>query len=167
MRVIKSGRVVQDSWQRTTVLEPEQPLPAGDWIIPFADWLDNRERLSGHDGKIAVCINGDDRLEDLSDSLELFELIALEFPNFKDGRTYSHARLLRDRFNFRGELRAVGDVLRDQLFFMQRCGIDSFQVREDRDPEDAIKGLSDFTVKYQTAADGALPVYKLRKQEME
>ena len=55
---------------------------------------------------------------------------------------------------YRGELRAVGDVLRDQLFFMQRCGIDSFQVREDKDAEDAVKGLSDFTVKYQTAADG-------------
>ena len=136
-------------------------------LFLFGYWVNNRDRLSRHDGKIAVCLNSDDNLEDLSDSLPLFELIALEFPNFKDGRSYSHARLLRDRFNFRGELRAVGDVLRDQLFFMQRCGVDSFQVRKDKNPEDAIKGLSDFTVKYQTAADGALPVYKRRKQELE
>ncbi len=167
MRVIKSDQVVKDSWQRTTDLEPQQSLPEGDWIIPLGYWLDNRDRLSRHEGKIAVCLNGDDNLEGLSDSLHTFELIALEFPNFKDGRSYSHARLLRDRFNFRGELRAVGDVLRDQLFFMQRCGIDSFQLNEDKSPEDAIKGLSDFTVKYQTAADGALPIYKRRKQDLK
>ena len=92
-------------------------------------------------------------------------MLALEFPNFKDGRSYSHARLLRERFGFRGELRAVGDVLRDQLFFMQRCGIDAFQVREDKDAEDALRGLSGFTVKYQTAADGLPPIYKTRSEK--
>ena len=162
MRVIKSGKVMEDSWQRIVAVEPQQALPDGDVIIPFTYWIDNQEQLSQHNGKIAVCLNGDDNLEDLSNTLHLFELIALEFPDFKDGRSYSHAQLLRGRFNFPGELRAVGDVLRDQLFFMQRCGIDSFQVREDKDPEDALKGLSDFTVKYQTAADGAPPVYKYR-----
>ena len=97
--------------------------------------------------------------------LDQFELVALEFPKFTDGRSYSHARRLRDRFGYRGEIRAVGEVLRDQLFFMQRCGIDSYQVREDKDAEDALKGLSDFSVKYQTAADGAPPVYKLRQRQ--
>ena len=164
MRVIKAGKVLEDSWQRLPALEQQQSLPDGDWIIPLDYWRDNQDRLSRHKGKIAVCLNGDDSLEDLSDSLGLFELIALEFPKFTDGRSYSHARLLRDRFGYRGEIRALGDVLRDQLFFMQRCGIDSFHLREDKDPEDALKGLSDFTVKYQTAADGALPVYKHRQR---
>ena len=162
MRVIKTGKVLEDSWQRLSILEQQQSLPGGDWIIPLDYWRDNRERLSRHKGKIAVCLNGDDNLEDISDSLEQFELIALEFPKFTDGRSYSHARLLRDRCGYRGEIRAVGDVLRDQLFFMQRCGIDSFHLREDKNPDDALKGLSDFTVKYQTAADGVLPVYKHR-----
>ena len=163
MRVVKSGKVLEDSWQWSAALEQQQDLPDGDWIVPLDYWRVNRERLLGHKGRIAVCLNGDDNLEDLSASLEQFELIALEFPKFTDGRGYSHARLLRDRFAYRGELRAVGDVLRDQLFFMQRCGIDSFQVREDKDLEDALKGLSDFSVKYQTAADGVPPIYKYRQ----
>ena len=164
MRVIKSGKVLEDSWHRLAVLEQDQPLDAGDWIIPLRYWRCNREQLLRHKGRVAVCLNGDDNLEDVSDSLGQLELIALEFPKFTDGRSYSHARLLRDRFGYRGEIRAVGDVLRDQLFFMQRCGIDSFQVREDKDAEDALEGLSDFTVKYQTSADNALPVYKHRQR---
>ena len=167
MRVIRSGKVLEDSWQRLTVAEQQQSLPDGDWIVPLAYWRDNRDMLSRHKGRIAVCLNGDDSLEDFPGSLESFNLIALEFPKFTDGRSYSHARILRDRFGFQGEIRAVGDVLRDQLFFMQRCGIDSFQLREDKNPEDALQGLSDFTVKYQTAADGALPVYKHRQRGLE
>ena len=167
MRVIKAGKVLEDNWQRIAALEQDQALDDGDWIIPLGYWRVNRERLLRHKGKIAVCLNGDDKLDDLSDSLGLLELIALEFPKFTDGRSYSQARLLRDRFAYRGEIRAVGDVLRDQLFFMQRCGIDSFQLREDKDPEDALKGLSDFTVRYQAAADGELPIYKHRQQDRE
>ena len=164
MRVIKAGKVLEDNWQRIVSPEQEHVLEDGDWIVPLDYWLVNRERLRDHKGKVAVCLNGDDNLEDLSDSLGQLELVALEFPKFTDGRSYSHARILRERHRYRGELRAVGDVLRDQLFFMQRCGVDAFQVREDKDAEDAVKGLSDFTVKYQTAADGSPPVYKLRQQ---
>lgn len=164
MRVIKAGKVLEDNWQRIASPEQEQVLEDGDWIVPLDYWLVNRERLRDRKGKVAVCLNGDDNLEDLSDSLGQLELVALEFPKFTDGRSYSHARILRERHRYRGELRAVGDVLRDQLFFMQRCGIDAFQVREDKDAEDAVKGLSDFTVKYQAAADGSPPVYKLRQQ---
>lgn len=164
MRVIKAGKVLEDNWQRIASPEREHVLEDGDWIVPLDYWLVNRERLRDRKGKVAVCLNGDDNLEDLSDSLGQLELVALEFPKFTDGRSYSHARILRERHRYRGELRAVGDVLRDQLFFMQRCGIDAFQVREDKDAEDAVKGLSDFTVKYQAAADGSPPVYKLRQQ---
>lgn len=164
MRVIKSDRVVTDRWERLAA--PALPLPDGDLILPFAFWQAHRDALVGRRaGKIAVCLNGDDDLDALADFLPLFEMIALEFPNFKDGRSYSHARLLRERFGFRGELRAVGDVLRDQLFFMRRCGIDVFQVREDKDAEDALKGLLGFTVKYQTAADEAPPIYKTRGEK--
>lgn len=165
MRVIKNGKVLEDGWQRIAEPEPGQPLPEGDLIVPLDYWRNNGELLSRHKGRVAVCLNGDDSLDDLSASLDQFELVALEFPGFTDGRSYSHARLLRDRLGYRGELRAVGEVLRDQLFFMQRCGIDSYQVREDKDAEDALKGLSDFSVKYQTAADGAPPVYKLRQRQ--
>jgi uncharacterized protein (DUF934 family) len=73
-------------------------------------------------------------VEEIADDLEHFQVIALNFPAFTDGRHYSSARLLRDRYGYKGEMRAIGDVLRDQLFYMRRCGFDAFAVRPDRDP---------------------------------
>lgn len=163
MRVIKDNRVVDDDWQRIDTSETDTPLPAGDIIVPYAYWKQHKaELLNRQDGRVAICIHGDDAIEEVVDDLQHFQLIALDFPAFKDGRNYSNARLLRDRYGYRGELRAVGDILRDQLFYLHRCGIDSFQVRSDKDIEDALKGLSDFSVTYQSAADGAVPVYKNR-----
>lgn len=162
MRVIKDKQLVEDDWQLLNEPGVVNELPAGDIIIPFVYWKENKSALTGHTGRLGVCLTGDDLTEDVAEDLEYFQLIALEFEAFKDGRCYSHARLLRDRYGYKGEIRAVGDVLRDQLFFMQRCGINSFQLREDKDMEDAIKGFSDFSVTYQTAADGALPAYKNR-----
>ena len=166
MRVIKAGQVAEDGWQRIADLDALQALPEGDLILPLEYWRANREALARHNGRIAVCLNGNDSLDDVAEMVHQFELIALEFPGFTDGRSYSHARLLRERFGYRGEIRAVGDVLRDQLFYMQRCGIDSFQLREDKDAVDALKGLSGFSVKYQTAADGVPPIYKLRQTKL-
>lgn len=163
MRVIKDKQVIEDNWQRIDITEDNPAIPAGDIIIPFRYWIEHKSELQQRkDGRISICIYGDDAIEDVVKELQHFELIALDFPVFKDGRNYSHARLLRDRYGYTGELRAVGDVLRDQLFYLHRCGIDSFQVREDKDIEDALKGFSDFSVTYQTAADGAVPVYKNR-----
>ena len=159
MRVIKDKQLVEDSWQ--LVRESEQ-LPEGDIIVSFPYWSENKTSLEGHKGKIAVYLNGDDEVENLKEDLDQFELIALDFPAFKDGRCYSHARLLRERYGYSGELRAIGEVLRDQLFFMNRCGITSFELPEGKDAEDVLKGFSDFSVTYQTAADGALPAYKYR-----
>ena len=92
-----------------------------------------------------------------------FIIIALDFPTFKDGRSYSHARLLRERYKYEGELRAIGDVLQDQLFFMKRCGIDSFKVRDDKNIEEALKSFKDFSVRYQAAADDDATISSQRK----
>jgi uncharacterized protein (DUF934 family) len=162
LRVIKDNQVVDDGWVRVAALEPGQAVPEGDVILPFRYWKENRTGLIGRKGRIAVCLDGDDRVEAMAGELDQFELIALDFPKFRDGRCYSHARLLRDRYHYKGDIRAVGDVLRDQLFFMKRCGISSFHVRGDKNINDALTAFRDFTVKYQTAADGAPPVYKLR-----
>jgi uncharacterized protein (DUF934 family) len=162
LRVIKNNRIIEDEWQRIKEIDVVEELPEGKVIMPFSYWQVNRDRLIAKNGKHAVCINGDIETEEVTKDLKHFELIALEFPVFTDGRSYSHARLLRDRYGYTGELRAVGDVLRDQLFFMQRCGIDSYQVREDKNIEDALKAFTEFSVKYQTAADHAEPVYKVR-----
>ena len=162
MQVIKHRQIVTDDWQRLTDIKPGDELPSGKLIMPFAYWQANREKLVAMNKQYAVCINGDHETEEVARDLAHFELIALEFPAFKDGRCYTHARLLRERYAYSGELRAVGDVLRDQLFFMERCGIDSFEVRADKDIHDALKAFTEFSVKYQTAADRAVPIYKLR-----
>ncbi|MCZ6805084.1 MAG: DUF934 domain-containing protein [Proteobacteria bacterium] len=162
MRVIKDKAVVDDNWCLLRELDSSSPIPDGNVIYPFAYWQANRDEILKNNTTHAVRIDGAIETEALLDDLKHFSMIALDFPAFKDGRSYSHARLLRERYDYKGELRAIGDVLRDQLFFMQRCGIDSYEVREDKDIEDALKGLEDFTVRYQTAADGALPIYKIR-----
>ncbi len=164
MRVIKDNKVIDDSWRllQATEIEDKETLPEGDVIVPFGYWQAHRAELLARQGRIGVCINGDDETEEVAKDVSHFDLIAVEFPVFKDGRGYSHARILRDHHGYMGDIRAVGDVLRDQLFFMQRCGITSFHLREDKDIEDAMKGLSEFSVKYQSAADGAEPIYKQR-----
>lgn len=162
MKVIKNKEVINDDWQLIRDIENDDAIPEGQVILPFAYWQANRDELLKRDTEHAVMINGDTVTEDLLDDMENFALIALDFPAFGDGRSYSHACLLRQRYEFKGDLRAVGDVLQDQLFFMQRCGFDSYAIREDKDFEEALKSLNDFTVTYQTAADGALPIYKQR-----
>ncbi len=159
MRVIKDGEIIEDCWR---LVEEDDGLDEGDCILPFSRWLAEREQLKSHPGRIAVWIDGSVDLECLVPHLEELELIAIHFPSFRDGRGYSLARLLRERHGYRGELRAVGDVLRDQLYPMQRCGINSFALREDQDPEHALKGLKGFSVKYQAAVDGEGPLYRQR-----
>jgi uncharacterized protein (DUF934 family) len=88
------------------------------------------------------------------------DLIAVQFPKFGDGRGYSTAALLRTRHGWRGELRAIGDVLRDQLFFMKRVGFDSFALRADRSIEEAVASLSDFSDSYQGSVEPALPAFR-------
>ena len=162
MRVIKDKQVIEDNWQWLQEPDEASLSSAEDIIVPFKYWQANRDTLQQHRGKLALCLDGDDPVEDLADFLEQFELIAFQFPVFGDGRGYSLARVLRQRYGFGGDVRALGDVLRDQLFYMQRCGINSFQLREDRDMEDALKGLSDFTNVYQGAADEANPIPRKR-----
>ncbi len=162
MQVIKENKILEDNWQRLAEVNDAQDLPEGDLIIPYKYWQAHRSQLLDRAGKIAICLDGDDATEEVAEYLDQFELIALNFPAFTDGRSYSHARLLRDRYGYKGELRAVGDVLRDQLFFMQRCGIDSYHLKEGKDIEDALNAFNDFSVKYQTAADGTEPIYKYR-----
>ena len=162
LRVIKKDQIMDDDWQRIDEGANPDSYPDGDILISLTAWKEHRATLLERNGKVAVYLKGEEDPADLVPDLDHFEMIALDFPVFKDGRSYSNARLLRERYGFGGELRAVGDVLRDQIYFMQRCGIDSYQVRADKDIEDAMNGFKDFSVTYQTATDGTLPVYKRR-----
>ena len=163
MKIIKNCKIIEDAWQ--LLREPEQPLPPGDLIVPL-DWLLEHDADNGNgtkrNGKTAPLINGDHLPQQVEKLLPEIPLLAVDFPQFTDGRCYSIARIIRERYSYKGEIRAVGDVLQDQLFFMHRCGIDAFALREDRDFESALAAFSEFSVLYQPAADGAPPIYRYR-----
>ncbi len=159
MQVIKDRQIMTDGWQRVA---DDAEIPAGDVIISYRRWKEEADGLASREGQLAICIDGDDDIEEVAEVADQFDLIALDFPVHTDGRNYSNARLLRDRYQYQGDLRAVGDVMRDQMFYMHRCGISSFLVREDKDINDALKAFDDFSISYQTAADGRQPVFRMR-----
>jgi len=160
MPLIKYGVVVPDSW---LVLDEDAPLPAtGDIIVSVERWQAERGSLAARTGRLGIRLRPDQPPRLIAEDLERFGLVALEFPAFKDGRAYSHARVLRQRYGFTGEIRATGDVLRDQLLFMARCGVDAFEVADDISPADWTEALVEFSVFYQPAADTRIPVYELR-----
>lgn len=157
MRVIKNHEIVDDSWQ---LAPPGAPVPNdGDLIIGLTEWNASPDTHATRAGRTGVLLEPAEAPEDIK-SLERIPLIAVEFPKFTDGRGYSSARLLRERFNFQGELRAVGEVLRDQLFYMARCGFDSFALKPGKDIEGALAAFSDFSVTYQAGADDRRPLFR-------
>ncbi len=159
--IIKNKTVVADDW---TVLRLQENATAdnvnvghGKIIIPLKVWLAQQATLRGR-ADLGVWLACNETLEELGYDLEHFGVIAIDFPIFADGRGYSLAYRLRARWGYRGELRAIGDVLRDQLFYLQRVGFDAFAPRPDRNIHDALKGLSDFSERYQTSWDEPLPL---------
>ena len=132
-------------------------------ILPFEQWRERQpaEVLAGQalscDG---LLLQADDESEVLHPWLASLPLIAIDFPSFRDGRGYSQAYLLRTRLGWRGELRAVGDVLRDQLAHMRQCGFDAFAVRADKSLEDALKGLAGLSVLYGRSAIEPRPLFR-------
>ena len=158
-KVIIDGAIVDNQWQRLEGDTLEGELPTGNIIVPLAYWQANRDALLSR-GDVAVWLAPGEEPKDLEDDLAALPLVAIHFPAFKDGRGYSYARELRTRYNFKGEVRATGDVLRDQLFYMTRCGFNAFEVREDRSIEEALEGLKDFSVTYQGDVNEPRPLYR-------
>jgi uncharacterized protein (DUF934 family) len=141
------------------------PIPAGKVIVPLPVWLARKDEFAARmsAGSLAVWIDSFESPEALVESVgdaNRLPLVAINFPRFADGRGYSFATLLRQRYGYKGELRAIGDVLHDQLFYLKRCGFDAFAVRADRNIEDALRGLNDFSEPYQSAVDQPLPLYR-------
>ena len=140
-------------------------IAPGKVIVPLPVWLARRAELDARlaAGELGVWLDSFESPEALVESLadiNQLPLIAVNFPRFVDGRGYSFAALLRGRYGYRGELRAIGDVLHDQLFYMKRCGFDAFAVRAEKNIEDALRGLADFSEPYQATVDQALPLYR-------
>lgn len=162
MPLIKNGAAADDSW--TTALTPDELGNTGPLIVTLELWQAHRERLLGRNGPLGIRLASNQAPDLIAGDLHRLDLVALEFPKFADGRAYSHARLLRERHGFDGELRAVGNVLRDQLLFMVRCGFDSFEVADDRPLDGWEAALSEIDIVYQPAADRRAPVTTERSE---
>ncbi|KAF7600049.1 MAG: hypothetical protein CGU28_04375 [Candidatus Dactylopiibacterium carminicum] len=140
-------------------------VPAGKVVLPLSVWLARKAEFAARvaAGEVGVWLETHELVETLAadqPDLNVFPLIAVFIERFADGRAYSMAALLRTRYGFKGELRALGDVLRDQLFFMKRCGFDAYQIRADRSAQDALASLNDFSEPYQAAVVVDQPVWR-------
>ena len=162
-RIIKNGQIIDETWH---LLPKDATLDSlsncDDYIVPLALWVEHSAALKARDGGLGVWLEAGEEIEEIAADLDNFQVIALNFPAFTDGRSYSNARLLRDRYGYKGELRAIGDVLRDQLFYLHRCGFDAFAIRPDKDPYEALQGLKDFSVTYQSSTDEPMPLFRRR-----
>jgi len=165
-RIIKNKAIVEDGWNVLKLAEGETAetvaLPAGDVIFPLSVWQARRAEIEAR-GPFGIWLDAAEGPEAIAEDLGKFTLIAVNFPKFSDGRGFSTARLLRERYQYSGELRAIGDVLHDQLFFMHRCGFDAMALRADKNIELALeKAFTTFSDAYQTAVDQNLPHYRRR-----
>lgn len=164
-QLIKDRAIVEDSWLLLRAGDDGQ-LPAvpasGDVIVPLRVWQQQRDALLARDGRVAVWLAADEEPEALLNDLAQLPLIAIDFPIFTDGRGFTSARLLRERFGFGGEIRAIGDVFRDQLWYMSRCGFNAFAIKEGKSVQDALDGLNDFSEAYQVSVERPQPLFLRR-----
>lgn len=154
--LIKDRQIIDDVW--TLVRDAEAGAPAGPAILPLALWKTLRDSRAAADTGVWLA-PADDPAE-LAGAVAELPVIAVDFPQFADGRGYSIGRLLRERYGFAGELRAIGDVLRDQLYPLEQVGFNAFSLREDRDPAKDIAGLHDFSLGYQQTFLRQQPLFR-------
>jgi len=146
--LIDTGQRIDDRWTLVRDTVEPQALPAGPVIVNLETWLEHRETLVAR-ADVAVWLGPADDPDALAGDTSALPLVAVDFPKFSDGRGYSTGRLLRDRYKFAGELRAIGDVLRDQLYYLHQCGFDAFALRDDQDVDTALSAFRDFRDGYQ------------------
>jgi uncharacterized protein (DUF934 family) len=154
MKVIKDKQIVDDAWH----LVKDDEAAGSHAIVSLARWNAEKDVLKAT-GPVGVVLRSAESPADITD-LPALALVAVDFPAFTDGRGYTSARLLKSRFGFQGEVRAVGDVMRDEMFLMHRCGIDSFAVKPGKNIEKALSAFDDFSVTYQAAADDERPLFR-------
>lgn len=160
-KIIRDCKIVDDDWQ---TLPEDAPLPgSGRVIVSFKRWQEIRDAAKTNDAVFGVRIPNNVDVVELWSQLRERPLVAVEFPSFGDGRAFSQARLLHERFGYKGEIRAVGDVLRDEIFYMHRCGINAMVPRADQDLQGLLAAFGDFKVPYQAAADNVVPVVRRRQ----
>jgi len=161
--IVHAGELVEDSW--TLIEDGRTAIEAGGGkiIVTLARWQAERESLLATHAAVGVLVPNTADIEATHADIADRPLIALQFPTFADGRALSQAVVLRKRLGYRGELRAVGDVIRDLVFWLGRCGFDSIVPRKDQSPKACQEALRELTVAYQAAADEHTPVWMRRR----
>jgi uncharacterized protein (DUF934 family) len=162
MPLVKGNSIVADDYVRVA---DEDAIPDGTVLLPAARFLVDPEGLLKRNSKVGVIWPNNKNVAELKPYLDRLAVIALVFPNFRDGRAYSQARLLRERYGFAGELRATGQVLRDQFVFMLRAGFDAFEVKKDNDAAAFAKVAGRYSVFYQPTGDGRETAARQRLSE--
>lgn len=164
-KLISKEALIDNPW---TVLKvatgPEilQAAPGKNFIVPLSFWKLYRDELGEYNGNISIWLDSHEQVSEIGEELHIFPLIALNFPVFSDGRSYTNARELRERYSYKGEVRAIGDVMRDQLYYMAQCGFNSFELRHDQDVETCLSAFSDFTTNYQSTVVEPTPLFRRR-----
>jgi uncharacterized protein (DUF934 family) len=162
MPLVKNGRITTDLFVHVA---DDAELPGdGAILIPAARFLEDPEAVLKRAGKVGVVWPNNRDLDDLVSYLDRLAAVALVFPTFRDGRAYSQARLLRERHGYDGELRATGQVLRDQFVFMSRAGFDAFEVKKDADADAFAETMKRYSVFYQPTGDGRVTALNRRMQ---
>jgi uncharacterized protein (DUF934 family) len=164
-KLIKDGVIADNTW--ALIAKPEGDVaevivPAGQVIVPLSVWIAQKEQLQSRTD-LGVWLDSDDVAEAIGDEANSFAVIGVNFPGFMDGRAFSTARILRERYGFKGELRAVGNFMRDQLCYLRRCGVNAFAfANPETDLDIAVKSLNDFNEYYQASVDQPLPLFRRR-----
>lgn len=164
-KLIKDGAIVENTWELIAKPEgdaAEVAVPAGQVIVPLSVWVAQKAQLQARKD-VGVWLDSDEIAEDIGEEANNFPVIGVNFPGFMDGRAFSTARILRERYGFKGELRAVGNFIRDQLCYLRRCGVNAFAfANPEADLEVAVKSLADFNEYYQASVDQPLPLFRRR-----
>ena len=162
MQLVKASRVVEDRFVRVT---DDDPLPDGPLLLPAERFFADSAGFDARTGPVGVLWPNNRTVSELAPHLHQLALIALNFPSFRDGRAYSQARQLREHYGFRGELRATGDILRDQYLFLIRAGFDCFEVKKDADVKSFVDSALRYSIFYQPAGDGRISALRRRVVE--
>ena len=150
MQIIKDKQIIDNDW--AFVADDAEINDTGNITVSLARWKNQQQPLLNRSGNIGIRLKPTDPIEDLHDTLSGVDLIELDFPGFGDGRLFSHARLLRSRLGYTGEIRAVGSFLPDQMFYLWRVGVNAFQLANQQQIPLALTCLDDFSVRYQASS---------------
>lgn len=157
-KIINKDQIVEDKWTLLPKDFSGEPPMGKLLILPMKYWLEHKDNIRLP--VLGIWIDSDEEVEEIGDQANMFPLIAVNFPSFMDGRGFSTGRLLRERYEYTGQLRAIGNPNRDQLFYLKRCGFDAFDLREGTDLEAALASLNDFSISYQNSVDQPDPLFR-------